>query len=89
MSTGSVDSTYSSYRLSRYSVACVRRSKKPSFFFDALLKTYFGQLQRFLATNGGEFANDEYREMCNAFNIVVTKTAALRKPLVKWIMRKT
>ena len=41
---------------SRYSVACVRRSKKPSSIIDAILKTwisYFGQPQRFLADNGG------------------------------------
>ena len=61
---------------SRYSVACVRRSKKPFSIIDAILKTsisYFGQPQRFLADNGGEFINDEYRDMCEAFNIAVAK----------------
>lgn len=64
---------------SRYSVACVRTSKKPSSIIDAILKTwisYFGQPQRFLADNGGEFANNDYREMCESFNIEVAKTAA-------------
>ena len=63
---------------SRYSVACVRRSKKPFSIIDAILKTsnsYLGQPQRFLADNGGEFVNDEYRDtcMCEAFNIIVAK----------------
>ena len=64
---------------SRYSVACVRRSKKPSTIIEAIFKTwisYFGRPQRFLADNGGEFANEEYREMCESFSIDVAKTAA-------------
>ena len=64
---------------SRYSVACVRRSKKPASIIDAILKpwiSYFGYPQRFLADNGGEFANEEYREMCETFSIEVAKAAA-------------
>ena len=64
---------------SRYSVICVRQSKKPSAIIDVVLKTwisYFGQPQRFLADNGGEFANAEYKAMCEAFNNEVATTAA-------------
>ena len=64
---------------SRYSVACVRRSKKQDVMIDAIMKTwisYFGQPKRFLADNGGEFLNEDYREMCEMFNIEESKTAA-------------
>ena len=64
---------------SRYSVACVRRSKKPSTIIEAIFKiwiSYFGRPQRFLVDNGGEFANEKYREMCESFSIDVAKTAA-------------
>ncbi len=64
---------------SRFSVACVRNSKKQDAIVDAVLKTwisYFGQPQRFLADNGGEFANEEYKSMCEMFNIEMAKTAA-------------
>ena len=64
---------------SQDTLACVRWSKKPASIIDAILKTwisYFGHPQRFLADNGGEFANEEYREMCETFSIDVAKTAA-------------
>ena len=46
---------------------------------DAVLKTwisYFGRPNRFLADNGGEFLNEEYKEICEMFNIKEVKTAA-------------
>ena len=66
---------------SRYSIACVRRSKKPESITDAVSKTwissYFGHPGRFLADNGLQFSNDEYnKRMCEQFNIEVSKTAA-------------
>ena len=64
---------------SRYSVACVRTSKKQEVMIDAFLKTwisYFGHPKKFLADNGGEFLNEEYGEMCEMFNIEEAKTAA-------------
>ena len=64
---------------SRYSTACVRRSKKQIVVIDAVLKTwisYFGRPKSFLADNGGEFLNEEYKEMCEMFNIEEAKTAA-------------
>ena len=47
---------------SRYSVACVRRSKKQDVMIHAIMKrwiSYFGKPRRFLADNGGEFLNEE------------------------------
>ena len=64
---------------SRYSAACVRRSKKQDVMIDAIMKiwiSYFGQSKRYLADNGGEFSNDEYKEMCDMLNIEEAKTAA-------------
>ena len=63
----------------RYSVACVRTSKRPNQIIDAIMKTwvsYFGTPRKFLADNGGEFSNAEYREMCESLNIDMMKTAA-------------
>ena len=38
--------------------------------------SYLGQPEQFLADNGGEFSNDEYKQMCEQFNIEVSNTAA-------------
>ncbi|XP_057303171.1 uncharacterized protein LOC130640668 [Hydractinia symbiolongicarpus] len=72
---------------SRYSVACVRNSKKQVVMIDAIMTmwiSYFGQLRRFLADNGGEFLNEDYPEMCEMFNIEEAKTAA-ETPLLNGI----
>ena len=64
---------------SRYSTASVRRSEKQSAMIDAVLKTwisYFGRPKRFLADNGGELLNEEYKGMCEMFDIEEAKTAA-------------
>ena len=64
---------------SQYSVACVRHSKKQDVIVDAIMKiwiSYFGQPKRFLADNGGEFLNEQYKEMCEMFNFEEAKTAA-------------
>ena len=64
---------------SRYSVACVKRSKKQDVKIDAIMKiwiSYFKQPRRFLADNGGEFLNEEYKEMSEMFNIEEVETAA-------------
>ena len=63
----------------RYSVACVRKSKKQDVIVDGIMKiwiSYFGKPKRFLADNGGEFANAEYNDMCEAFDIEMLKTSA-------------
>ena len=64
---------------SRYSAACVRRSKKQEVIVDAIMKvwvSYFGRPKKFIADNGGEFLNEEYREMCEMLNVEEAKTAA-------------
>ena len=51
---------------------------------DAIMKrwiSYFGQPKRFLADNGGEFLTEEYKEMCEMFNIEEAKTV-----VVKWCL---
>ena len=64
---------------SRYSVACVRRSRKPESITDAILKTwisYFGQSRRFLEENGGEFFSDEYKQTCEQFNLKMSRNSS-------------
>ena len=45
---------------------------------DAVLKIWISSKRPnfFLADNGGEFLNEEYKEMCEMFNIQEAKTAA-------------
>ena len=45
---------------------------------DAVLKIWISSKRPklFLADNGGEFSNEEYKEMCEMFNIQEAKTAA-------------
>ena len=35
-----------------------------------------GTPSKFLTDNGGEFANDEFQDMCENLNIVIMRTAA-------------
>ena len=63
----------------RYSAACVRNSKRQEVIVDAIMKvwiSYFGQPGKFLADNGGEFSNQEYKDMCEAYGIEMMKTGA-------------
>ena len=63
----------------RYSAACARNTKGKDAITDAILKvwiSYFGKPSKFLADNGGEFANETYRDMCTAFSIEIMKTSA-------------
>ena len=64
---------------SRYSAACARNTKAKEAITDAILKiwiSYFGKPSKFLADNGGEFANETYTDMCTAFSIEIMKTSA-------------
>ena len=66
------------------------RFTKAEFIKDKLLSTIIdkvmfmwmasglGAPRKFLADNGGEFANEEYQGMCENLNIEVMKTAAER-----------
>ena len=38
--------------------------------------SHFGQPRKFLADNGGELANEVYKELCDQFNIEFVTTAA-------------
>ena len=63
----------------RYSAACVRNTKGQEAITDAILKvwiSYFGKPSKFLADNGGEFANETYTDMCTAYGIEIMKTSA-------------
>ena len=64
---------------SRYSAACSRNTKGQEAITDGILKiwiTYFGKPAKFLADNGGEFANETYIDMCTTFSIEIMKTSA-------------
>ncbi|XP_057310580.1 uncharacterized protein LOC130648545 [Hydractinia symbiolongicarpus] len=64
----------------RFTLATVIRSKLPSVIIDKTMQLWigngFGVPGRLLADNGGEFANEEYRDMCDNLNIEVLNTAA-------------
>ena len=64
---------------SRYSAACVRGTKQQEQIAEGIMKiwiSYFGKPSKFLADNGGEFANETYTDMCAVFNIEKLKTSA-------------
>ena len=61
----------------KYSAASVIRGKLGSTILKGVLRIwihYFGAPHRFLTDNGGEFSNDEFRELCEKFNIVSITT---------------
>ena len=64
----------------RYTQAFIIPNKKAETIIDCIMKGWiynmFGAPRRFLADNGGEFANDKYRDMCENLNIEVLNTGA-------------
>ncbi len=64
----------------RFSLAAVIKKKTPETIIDEILKLWigsgFGPPRKFLADNGGEFANSEYRDMAENLNIEVMNTAS-------------
>ena len=63
----------------RFSAACVIKSKKKEIIIDNLFKHWigiFGTPHRILSDNGGEFANSEFIDMCENLNINFITTAA-------------
>ena len=63
----------------RYQVATVIKSKEPEEVINAMtLKWFptFGHVDKILSDNGGEFCNDEMREVSNAFNVELLTTGA-------------
>ena len=64
----------------RFSLAAVIRRKTPDLIIHHVMTLWigsgFGCPKKFLADNGGEFANEEYKDMCSNLNIEVLNTAA-------------
>ena len=63
----------------RYSACVVVKSKDKQTILRAIMTGWiarFGAPGQFLSDNGGEFNNEEFREMAEAFNIRVSTTAA-------------
>ena len=65
--------------LTRFSQACVIRSKKKGVIVKGLLENWvclFGPPQKILSDNGGEFVNDEIVDFAEKFNVNLKTTAA-------------
>ena len=64
----------------RYTFASIVPDKKAETITDVVVKNWilgpFGPPRKFLADNGGEFANEYYRDMCENLNIEVLKTGS-------------
>ena len=64
----------------RFSLASVIRRKTPDVIAEKIMTMWIGSgmgpPKRFLADNGGEFANETFRDMCENLNIEVMNTAA-------------
>ena len=63
----------------RLSASTFVPSKESNIIINALFRSWiqiFGALKKFFTDNGGEFANAEFLEMCEAMNITVKVTAA-------------
>ena len=62
----------------RYSAACLITSKKRDTIISSIFKiwiSYFGAPRMFMSDNGGEFANEDFKVMCEKLNIDVANTA--------------
>ena len=66
--------------VTRYSMSCSLKNKRAITVVESILNIWvrvFGAPSRyFLSDNGGEFVNDELRELCSKFNIGFETTAA-------------
>ena len=64
----------------KFTTARIIKDKKPSTIIDNVMQMWigngFGTPAKFLADNGGEFANVEFKDMCENLNIEVLHTAA-------------
>lgn len=64
----------------RFTLACFIDDKKPDTIIDSIVKIWIGSgmgsPKRFIADNGGEFANSNFRDMCENLNIEILHTAA-------------
>lgn len=65
--------------VTRFSMATVVKSKERDEIIKHLFKSWisiFGAPSKFFSDNGGEFSNEDFNAMCEAYNISVKKTAA-------------
>ena len=65
--------------LTRFSAAAVLSSKKPEEVIKNIFRIWisvFGPPTKFLSDNGGEFNNEDFRILCEKYNIIVETTAA-------------
>ena len=65
--------------VTRYSAARIIYNKRKETIIDGICSGWislFGKPSKFMADNGGEFANKEFNEMCERFNIDVQNSAA-------------
>ena len=63
----------------RYSVSCVIYSKRKEVIVKKIFQHWigsFGHPKKILIDNGGEFCNDEFKTLCESFNIRICTTAA-------------
>ena len=64
----------------RFSKSKVIRRKTPKVIVDSVATEWiaagFGSPKKFLVDNGGEFDNEEYRELAEQFNVEICSTAA-------------
>ena len=63
----------------RYSAGCIIKTKASTVFVDSFLKYWisrFGSPKRLFSDNGGEFENEDVKQMGAALNIEVMTTAA-------------
>ena len=63
----------------RLSAGCIIRSKNPAVIVRSIFKYWisvYGAPECFLSDNGGEFNNQEYRELAEKVNITIKTTAA-------------
>ena len=63
----------------RLSSSKIIKSKEPTEIIDKIFKIWiqiYGAPEKCLTDNGGEFANSQFLEMCEAMNITVKVTAA-------------
>ena len=63
----------------RFSSGAIITSKRPTVFVRCFIKNWIGihgAPRKLYSDNGGEFSNDEVRDMCQNFNIEIKTTAA-------------
>ena len=72
------DTQYMIDVVTHYTRAIFIKSKKKEVIVDMIIQLWtsiFGAANMFLMDNGGEFANDEMRELGNQFGISIKHTA--------------